>query len=231
MIAVQPDLSELTEEQLDDLLDSAKRVQECYRVLEKGGLNIVGEVLKGQGTFYEMEHYPRGDVLDQETRGQYYYHAHRPEAPEHGHFHTFLRVPDGEHDEDQTMHLIAISMDAWGYPVSLFSTNRWVTDEKWHWCEEVIPRLGKFAIDHASPSWPVNIWITHFVRLYRFHIAALLAERDRVIRSTEQPPGEAFENRSLEVLSECKVDINAWQQCLENAVAKRPGTSCPSAIR
>lgn len=39
-----------------------------------------------------MNHYPKGDVYDAETASQYYYHAHRPEAGEHSHFHTFIRA-------------------------------------------------------------------------------------------------------------------------------------------
>jgi len=217
----QPDLSALTDDELESLLDSAQRIRECYRVLEKAGLNIVGEVLKGQGTFYEMEHYPKGDVFDRETRSQYYYHAHRPDNPEHGHFHTFLRLVEGGQGEDPTMHLIAISMDAWGYPIGLFTTNRWVTDEKWHSAEQVTPRLGEFEIDHASPSWPVNIWITHLVRLYRFHIAALLEERDRVIQSAGRPLDEVLENRDFEVLSSCGVDVEAWEKTLNQALRQQ----------
>lgn len=211
---IHPDLAAITDEELENLLDSANRVRECYRVLEKGGLNIVGEVLKGQGTFYEMEHYPKGDVFDRETRSQYYYHAHRPDSDEHGHFHTFLRVLDEDHGGDRTMHFVAISMDAWGYPVGLFTTNRWVTDEQWHSAEQVISHLGEFEIDHASPSWPVNIWITHFVRLYRYHVAGLLEARDQAIMNSGLPLGEILENRDFEVLSHCPVDLNAWQATL-----------------
>lgn len=217
----QPDLSVLADEELENLLDSASRVRECYRVLEKGGLNVVGEVLKGQGTFYEMEHYPKGDVFDRDTRSQYYYHAHRPDNPEHGHFHTFLRLPEGEQGDDDTMHLIAISMDAWGYPIGLFNTNRWVTDEKWHSAEQVIPRLGEFEIDHASPSWPVNIWITHFVRLYRLHIARLIRERDQVLECTGRPIDELLEDRSLEVLSSCELNLESWETAVKRELADR----------
>ncbi len=46
------------------------------RVVAKTGGNIVGEALRGQGTFYEWNHYPKGDVYDSETHPQYYYHAH-----------------------------------------------------------------------------------------------------------------------------------------------------------
>jgi len=222
-MAFEPDLSTLTDAQLESLLDSANRIRECYRVLEKGGLNIVGEVLKGQGTFYEMEHYPKGDVFDRETGCQYYYHAHRPDSPEHGHFHTFLRVPNGGRDDDGTMHFVSISMDAWGYPIGLFTTNRWVTDEKWHPATEVISRLGEFGIDHAAPSWPVNIWITHIVRLYRFHIANLLTERDRVIQARQLPMEVVLENRGVEVLSSCSVNVDAWEEGLIREHQRRNG--------
>ena len=217
----QPDLSALTRKELQDLMKSANRVEECFRVLERGGLNIVGEILRGQETFYEMNHYPEGDVFDTDTRSQYYYHAHRSDTSEHGHFHTFLRVESDEGKPDRTVHLVAISMDRWGYPTGLFTTNRWVTDELWHSAEQIIPRLGEFEIDHASPSWPVNIWITHLLKLYRLQIAILIAERDRVLKSAMRPLDALFEDRDLEVLSECQIDVAAWKRCIEVALTQR----------
>ena len=121
------------------MLEAGQEIRECYRVLKNAGLNIVGEVLKGQGTFYELNHYPEGDVYDSSTHSQYYYHTHRGMAGEHGHFHTFLRargmprgvapVPyDGEEQwpsgDDALSHLIAISMDRYGFPIGLFAVNR-----------------------------------------------------------------------------------------------------------
>ena len=86
-----PELRTLSGGQLRSSLTAVDEIRECYRVLKKGGLNIVGEVLRDQGPFYEMDHYPKDDVYDRETVSQYYYHAHREEHPEHGHFHLFLR--------------------------------------------------------------------------------------------------------------------------------------------
>ena len=79
----------LSQQDLEEMWSAGQQVLNCYRVLAKSNDNIVGELLKGQGTFYEMDHYPPGDVFDSETNSQYYYHAHR--GGEHGHFHTFLR--------------------------------------------------------------------------------------------------------------------------------------------
>ena len=82
-------LRDLPPVQLERMNAAADEILECYRVLKKGGANIVGEILRGEGTFYEWDHYPEGDIYDNETHAQYYYHAHR--EGEHGHFHTFLR--------------------------------------------------------------------------------------------------------------------------------------------
>ena len=148
-----PELRTLSGGQLRSSLTAVDEIRECYRVLKKGGLNIVGEVLRDQGPFYEMDHYPKDDVYDRETASQYYYHAHREDHEEHGHFHLFVRnsaLPEsaepvhGPVGEDRVAHLVAISMDAWGYPTDLFAVNRWVTDESWLPAEAVIAdRLGQ----------------------------------------------------------------------------------------
>jgi hypothetical protein len=150
-------------------------------------------VLRGHGTFYEWDHYPPGDVYDQETHSQYYYHTHPVElrGGEHGHFHTFLRpkgMPKG---------VRPISMDRAGYPTRLFTTNRWVTGEAWYDAEGVIRMLDRFEIDHARPSWPTNRWVTGMIRLFRPQIAALIHERDQgVARWAAQHPGEnVYEDR------------------------------------
>jgi len=68
------DLDDLT---LKKLIEAGNELDNCARALTKGGINVVGEVLRGQGTFYEMDHYPEGDVYDPDHHAQYYYHAHR----------------------------------------------------------------------------------------------------------------------------------------------------------
>ena len=94
-LVVAPDLARLPLAQLQAMRLAGREILEMYRVLKKVELNIVGEVLldalnKGE-TFYEFNHYPDDDVYDRETHAQYYYHAHRSETGEHGHFLCFLR--------------------------------------------------------------------------------------------------------------------------------------------
>ncbi|MEW6688496.1 MAG: hypothetical protein AB1452_05310 [Pseudomonadota bacterium] len=209
---------------LESMRAAGQEIEECYRVLRKGGLNVVGEVLRGQGEFREYDHYPRDDVFDAETHAQYYYHAHRGLGGEHGHFHTFLRAPgmppgampvlaahteSWPEGEQAIAHLIAISMDAYGYPIGLFAPNRWVAGDTWYAADELIAMLDRFRIDHAYPSWPVNRWIGAMVALFRPHIELLLLERDRAIGDWREahPSEDVWERRDLEVLSHMRVSV------------------------
>jgi hypothetical protein len=228
------ELARLPRARLAAMHDAGCEILECYRVLRKGGLNIVGEVLRGQGPFYEMEHYPQNDVFDADTHAQYYYHAHR--TGEHGHFHTFLRrggmaggmAPlDLPHDEpwpggdDHLAHLIGISMDAYGYPTELFTPNRWVVDDAWFGAGDLIRMLDAFRIDHAFPSWPVNRWIGAMLVLFRPHLEQLLHERDRAFAAwREALPGEdVLERREIEILSSMPISVEDTIAGLRAALA------------
>ncbi|AYH43848.1 hypothetical protein [Azoarcus sp. DN11] len=217
-----------------ELLDAGREALGCRRVLAKVGLNVVGEVLRGQGEFVEIEHYPQDDVFDADTHAQYYYHAHRGDA-EHGHFHTFLRAggmpagvaPFAFHaatepwpaGDEAISHLVAISMDAWGEPIGLFATNRWVTGETWYPAEDVIRMLGRFEIDHAWPSWPANRWLGAMLRLYRPWIEGLLRHRDAVIaaRLRARPDEDVFEDRALDITAYLPVSVERLVAALSEA--------------
>lgn len=223
--------------ELERLLQAGQEVRNCIRVLSKVKANIVGEVLKNQGTFYEWTHFPKGDVIDWETNSQYYYHAHpKSERPdEHGHFHTFLRYegmdetaapaplrfPQADAADRVGAHLIAISMSKKGLPIKLFTTNRWVTDETWYHARDVARMVDCFAIDHAHPSWPTNIWISSMLVLFRPQIDVLLAQRDRIINDAwaRDDGHDVFEERSLNVLSEMSIDISAQVAAVADALS------------
>lgn len=229
-------IESLPRERLDAMLAAGEEILECYRVLGKGGLNIVGELLKGQGTFYEYDHYPKGDVYDEEFGSQYYYHAHREDQNEHGHFHTFLRagaIPDGvtpvPYDGDEPWptgdealsHLVSISMDPRGFPIAMFATNRWVTAEAWYRAADVIDMVDRFRIDHANPSWPTNRWITAMMRLFRPQIVALLEHRDAVVDAwtRDHPGGDVYEDRDLEVTGWLAISVDDQLGAVRRALA------------
>ncbi len=220
----EPDLSGLSRAELRAMLAAGEEVAECHRVLARGGLNVVGEVLRGQGQFIRLNHYPKGDVYDRDSHAQYYYHAHR--GGEHGHFHTFLRAAgmppgvrpapenagrDWPSGEKALAHIVAISMDKRGFPTRMFTTNRWVTGETWYAAEDVVAMIDRFEIDHANPSWPTNRWITAMMRLFRPQVKALVLARDAVIagRRQQYPERDTLDDRTFETVTEIDIDPKA----------------------
>lgn len=218
------DLKALPFGQLEAMAAAGERILECQRVLRKSGSNVVAEVLRGQGAFVELESYPKGDVYDPETHAQYYYHAHR--KGEHGHFHTFLReagmpgdcrpadqseAPFMKERDDKISHLIAISMNREGFPIRLFTTNRWLTADNWYAADDVIKMLDRFEMDLAYPSWPVNIWITAMLRLFRPQIVELVRERDTAVAAWRRTHADVdvFEDRRCDITSTRRISIAA----------------------
>jgi hypothetical protein len=226
---------------------AGQEILKCFRVLNKAGMNVVGEVLRDAlnhgETFLEYIHYPRNDVYDRETHAQYYYHSHRSNACEHGHFHCFLRSPGMPPDarplehpsaarlwpqgDDSISHLVAIEMNVYGYPAGLFTVNRWVTGETWYPAEQVIRMLDRFVIDHAYPSWPVNRWISAMFVLYRHQIESLLLQRDAAIRdwADRYPQRDVFEDRALEITSHVPISVDRMIDGVMRAISTVPGLS------
>lgn len=218
-------LAERPRDELEGMAAAGREIIECYRVLEKTDSNVVAEVIRHHGTFYEWDHYPPGDAVDWETYSQYYYHAHGDdERPgEHGHFHTFLRfenMPKGLKPLDLEFaqasngdrigaHLVGISMDGPGFPTGLFTVNRWVTDETWYGACDVTRMLDLFKMDHTHPSWAVNRWLSAVLILFRPHIEQLLMDRDAKVEAwMEAHPGiDVFEDRELEVTSHISISV------------------------
>lgn len=239
-IAFDDSFAGLSREALEAMLAAGREVIEVHRVLAKTGDNVVGELLRDQGTFYEWDHYPKGDVYDQESHSQYYYHAHPEDQrfpDEHGHFHTFLRPkgmpagiapaplpasPQPKDPNDALSHLIAIAMTKGGTPFRLFTVNRWVTGEVWYRGADVIAMLDRFAIDHARPSWPVNRWIGALLALFRPQAVALLQARDATVAAWEKRSLEidVYEDRALEVTSYLDISIDRQVRAVVAALDK-----------
>lgn len=239
---VVPDFGAMDRGALETMAAAAREVLDIHRCLSRTGDNVVGELIKNAGTFYEWNHYPDGDVYDDRTGSQFFYHAHPADLRlgEHGHFHTFLRpagmppemmpmaLPDyalPEKTENALSHIVAVSMDSFGIPICLFTTNRWVTGECWYDGVDVTRMIDLFEIGHTQPSWPVNRWVTAVVRMFRPHIAALIAARDKTVAAWDQsgvaPEGIVFEDRALEVTSYCRISVEGHARAVEAALAGR----------
>lgn len=230
-----PDLSGLSRQQLEAMAEAGWEVVECIRVLAKTGDNVVAEALRDGGVYYELQHYPDGDIYDPNSHSQYYYHAHRP--GEHGHFHTFLRhkgMPSGvkpvalpghdlpEDEDDLLCHLIGFSMDNRGVPVRLFTTNLWLTDDQWYPAADVCKMLDHFEMDLARPSWPMNRWITKMFVLFRPQMLQILCERDINIAEwgAKHPGKDAYADLDLDIVSVAPISIDDQIAAVEKALKK-----------
>ncbi len=171
----------------------------------------------------------------------YHAHPEGGRAPgEVGHFHTFLgqggmlpgtaplilpemalappvegRGDPGTHRSERDRgvfgHLIGVSMDAAGRPISLFTTNRWVTGETWYRAEDAIRMLDGFSFE-AETATLLDRWLASLLRLLRPRIVALIQARDVAVmdwRRRRSRQLHVFEDRRLEVTSEAKLDLAA----------------------
>jgi hypothetical protein len=231
-------LADLPIEQLVALRDAGDEVLTCLGAIGRASTNPIARILKNAGDFFENAHYPDGDVFDQASASQYYYHAHRSETGEHGHFHTFVRargLPDGiapapyegpnppPSGDDAICHLVAVSMNATGLPVGLFTTNRWVTAESYFTAADTIRVLERFSIDHAEPCWATNRFLTALLRLFRPQIEALIRRRDETILVWQRTHSstDVFEDRALETTSEMAIDIDDQIAAIETLLLQR----------
>ena len=229
-------MASLPRDRLKKMARAGRQVQECYRLLQKTGANVVGQVLAHQDTFYQWKHYPKGDVFDRETFSQYYYHAHRGTTGEHGHFHTFMRAGGialgvepapyaGEWQrpmgKEAIAHIIAISMDPNGVPTALFGVNRWVTGETFYRARDVIKLIDHFRIDHTFPCLAANMWMGAMLHLFYPQICVLLYQRDAgiALRQKQYPQADIYEDRQLEITSFLPVSVEGQMAAMEKVLA------------
>jgi hypothetical protein len=229
---VPPRLADLPRRRLAQMLEAGDAVVQARdRLLERGS-NVVAELLRGHGPFYEYTHYPDGDLFDPATGAQFYYHAHRSVTGEHGHFHTFLRRgPALAPAAGRPTHLIAISMDEYGEPRALFAVNRWVTDESWVPAATAIRLLPRFAVTVAGIEPAVGAWITGMLRLFRPEIEALLAHRDLVIeaRAGRRGRGKALEDKAIETTGSLPVEVDERMAALRRLARGEARAANPPA--
>lgn len=241
-------MANLERARLQAMLTAGNDVLLVQRDLAAKRSNLVAELLRGEEDFFEQQHYPVGDVFDPSTGAQYYYHAHRNDDREHGHFHIFQRPhvqaeqfeparyvkagvgrcsPEetiGKHwprGEQALAHIVGVAMDHYGQPIRLFTTNRWVTDETWFPAREVIAMLSRFELRHAWPSQEVNRWLNGLLQLFQPEIVELIRRRDAAVeaRGRANPRGDALEDRSLEVTASLDISVERRVRQLRRSLA------------
>jgi hypothetical protein len=178
----------------------------------------------------EYDHYPPGDIVDETSGSQFYYHSHRG-GVEHGHLHLFWHArSDGRRRplmqgrrrwvNTEPSHLFALSLDAKGLPIAIFTVNRWVTDGHWFDAATTLDLVDRFRVSAQGPHLDSGAWLTEFVRMYRPLVERALRQRDqRLARARDQ--GKVLDNRRLEVLSHIPIDWSLDLDALEEEVGRR----------
>lgn len=173
----------------------------------KKGMTLSEVALCGSKEFIEWNHYPANDLVDEVSGYEFYYHAHSADEMhdgEHGHFHLFKRYGHDFH------HLIGIALNQQGLPVRLFTTNQWVTGEKFVSAESVVAELRDFDMATKGRMGPIARWISAFTKLYFSEMEMLILDRDHKISQLEIELGDlnmALDSKSHHVLTESKIDL------------------------
>jgi hypothetical protein len=173
------------------------------RYAQRGG-SLAQAALAGAPSFVEMRHYPKGDVSDAETGHRFYYHAHRRDEPEHGHFHLFAFDRAQPHG---FAHLAALSLDRTGQATRWFTTNQWVTGGQWMAAEDVLATLERFSVRTQGRLAPVARWLTAMVQLFQPQLRTLLHDRDAALKRfidahAAHDRSAVLADRAIDVLSE-----------------------------
>lgn len=173
----------------------------------KKGMTLSEVALCGSKEFIEWNHYPANDLVDEVSGYEFYYHAHSADEMhdgEHGHFHLFKRYGNDFH------HLIGIALNQQGLPVRLFTTNQWVTGEKFVSAKSVVAELRDFDMATKGRMGPIARWISAFTKLYFNEMETLILDRDDKISQLEIEMGDlnrALDSKSHHVLTESKIDL------------------------
>lgn len=221
--------------ELQAMLDAARTAVSAMRTLARRGASVLTEAIApgggGAPACIEWAHYPDGDIFDPRQGGLAYFHAHdaSERAPgELGHFHLFAsphRAPVGM--RRRFVHLLGLSVDAFGQPTRVFSTNRWVTGETWRDAPAVLRLARRFELDLARPSRPLNRWLGAMPLLFRPQLEQVLAQRDARLAARalalDASGGRAarrqvLEDRTLHVVSECAVCLPSQVRAIEAAL-------------
>ncbi|MEQ1437780.1 hypothetical protein AAG565_00320 [Fontimonas sp. SYSU GA230001] len=187
---------------------AAAQLMDITTRLARRGTTVPG-LLVGDAPVTHWTHYPAADAVDEAHRYRYYYHTH-PRCPrgEHGHFHLFRHTGP----ERAATHLLGIAVNPVGLPLRLFTTNRWVTDERLQSAPVVLGHLQRFRMERPRRLLPVHRWLRALVTLFAPTIARVVHARDaRIARAR---PG-FLEDRRTEVLSDARISLEQQVRRIE----------------
>ncbi|MDE2430980.1 MAG: hypothetical protein KGM99_19850, partial [Burkholderiales bacterium] len=133
---------------------------------------------------------------------------------------SYLRSKQARWARTAPTHLFAISLDARGLPVGLFTVNQWVTDGHWFDAATTSNCIGRFTLGELKGYEHTCRWLTGFVKLYHPLVDELLAKRDKRLEKRTDLK-QALQDRRLELLSFAPIDWIADMDALEGEATRR----------
>jgi hypothetical protein len=177
--------------------------------VERAGTTVVTLATENRAiepwTFYPGEY----GIFDRRTRSQFYFHAHAGAAHEVGHFHTVRLAPD------HTVHLVAISMAADGWPQALFTVNLWAIGDRYEPAAALKRHARRFQIDERRGDPRLVRFVNLIFRAFLPEIERLQEEKIEALARYRlaHPVIDPFEDRGLEILSRVAVDVRQRALC------------------
>ncbi len=224
----------LSDYKREKLTACAMRLLESQQQLhaEHQGLHafmLANSLHEDEEPFTAMRHYPKGDRIDYESGGQYFYHCHREnfETEEHGHFHVFIRasgwpksyrlpaIPERDKYSDNPMtHVISIGLNRHGQPIRLFTVNRWVSQECWFEAERLRRMSQKFSLNvQKNEQWKLlDDWIENLVHLFMPQTLWLQQQRDEMVKDIVS--ADPYHDTDFEELSSLSINLEQQIQWL-----------------
>lgn len=180
-------------EELAKLLEGLDREGTSMMALARGGRRQEPWIL------YPDEY----GIFDRKRHSQFYYHAHADADHEEGHFHTVRLF------QDHTVHLVAISMAATGWPQALFTLNLWSIGDAYASAADLARYVGQYRVESRKASPRLVRFINLMFRVFRPEIEALQEAKAEAIERYRAAHGGAdpFEDRSVEILSRVEIEI------------------------
>lgn len=187
--------------------ESLAQLMTLMQDLASEGRSVLGELM-GAGTQpLAYAHHPADDAHDAHSGYRWYYHSHAASGRtpgEHGHFHLFRDDRDG----DRVTHLVAIAVDARGWPLALVAPNAWVTDEAWAPASAVLRWIAEFEVLEPPALHRVHAWLALMLRAFAPQLRDLLLARDaRILALRRSSRSVVLEDRRVAVLARCKIDL------------------------
>lgn len=168
-----------------------------------------------------FQHYPADAYYFGNQNWRAYYHSHRSPLnldQEHGHLHIFTR----NNIDEEWAHCFALSMDKFGQPQYIFTTNLWVTEGAWLEVDQLIKSLHQLEDDNGEDLLILD-WLTSFILTFQDEIKDAIVKRDDTFSIYSRDDiNECFEDRNLYHLSIIPVSL---QRKLNTLLVKKQVTA------